>query len=310
MNLGDVNIKIETATDSYPILSAGTLVDEGNDDIVIKREIFNTSNTLIRYNTNSIEGPFRAKAVPYSPLIIRNPSGQTQYLFPSDSTQAYKITIPTIAGTPEFAFYGSTNWYSIDAIDKFITEGHTLTVNSQFFTDIVSSSGAKNSCNTWALNVPSVKQVSLTSSNFSGNINLSNTDNSYYPNLDSVNIQNSKINFTTSGTNISSIIATNMQAGSSINCTNSDNLSNVHLSGNLNSIIIDAWDEEIDIPTDNSYIGCTNIIITNRRFDKVRVNIKNAENLTTLRLINCTGLSIYKCPNLETISIEIINSAD
>ena len=287
----------------YKILSPTVELDRNNKDIILFREIFIDSQEYVSFNSDNIQGNVTLTGVPYSPMAIYN-QGQApiMYLLPNTNDEL-KISIPYISGNPYYKFYGSTNWYSLDPIDKFITNGHTLTINSEYFSELRSSNQSRISCNSWSLNIPSIKNISLTSNNFSGSIDLSNDEHGYYPNLTSVDISNTAINFTSTNTDLITLIAKNMRSGASINCTNTSSLNNVQLSGNISSIIIDAWSENIRIPYDNTSIGATNITITNKKFENVFVEIYNAQNLETLVLDNCTGLKITNCPNLKTLVI-------
>ena len=303
MNISGINQKI----DKYYILGPNSGdVDQENTDILLFREIFRNPGVDERLRFSK-PGTFTfgVKSIPYSPLIIQIDNTKSfLYLSPPNNEQYYLTVEGGYGGEPYISYYGSTNWYFLSDINKFISDSHSLTVNSDYFTELNGSGGNDTtSCTNWNLTTPAIKNISLTNKLYGGNLIFDENESSKYPNLNKVNISNSSINFTTNGTNLSTLIANNMQ-GSTIKCTNVNKLSNVSLSGKFGNIIIEAWSENIHLPAEGyGNIDCSNITITNKRFNTVNVYINNNATLTDITLENCTLLSLINCPKVQKIII-------
>ena len=296
MNISSLQLGIN----EYQVLSPNENdVDKLNSDILVFREIFtNNMNEKLRYTGNGTM-IFGVNSIPYSPLIVQVDSASTLYLFPANAKQ-YNLQVTAGMGQPQISFYGSTNWYSLSEINNFITDTHSLTINSDYFTDLLGNGG--QSCNSWKLNVPAIKNISLTSKLYNGTIELNTL--SAYPNLNTVNISNSSIIFKTSETGITSLIANNMQ-GSSIECKNVNKLTNVSLSGKFDNINIEAWQENIVLPSDGSgRFDCIDISISNTRLNNANITIYNNSTLKRIKLVDCTSLTLINCPNVEKIIID------
>ena len=299
MNMGQLQMDINGIEVLKPNSSS---ISYNNDDIIILREIFSTSNDLRYTNPGAIQ--FNVNAIPYSPIIINIDNNDNRlYLFPSDKKE-HTIELKNMQGQPKITYYGSSNWYSLDSIVPFINEnsGGSLSINSNYFNNLV---GKTQKCEQWVLNTPSIKNIELTSSNYKGSLRFDNSQGeANYPNLDSINISNSSISLYTNSTNISTLIA-NYMKNVSITCLNVNSLSNVSLSGSFTSIEIDAWDENIYLPS-NTYASfeCPEILIRNTRFEQVNVYIQNSTSLKTLTLDNCSSLTIDNCPNVKEIRLD------
>lgn len=303
MNISGINQKIG----NYYILGPNSGdVDQENTDILLFREIFRNPGVDERLRFSK-PGTFTfgVKSIPYSPLIIQIDNTKSFiYLSPPNNEQYYLTVEGGYGGEPYISYYGSTNWYFLSDINKFISDSHSLTVNSDYFTELNGSGGNDTtSCTNWNLTTPAIKNISLTNKLYGGNLIFDENESSKYPNLNKVNISNSSINFTTNGTNLSTLIANNMQ-GSTIKCTNVNKLSNVSLSGKFGNIVIEAWSENIHLPAEGyGNIDCPNIKITNKRFNTVNVYINNNATLTDITLENCTSLSLINCPKVQEIII-------
>jgi len=152
-----------------------------------------------------------------------------------------QLTLAT-TGTQHLLIGGSALWTYVNTIDPFISEGK-LRLVSDYFTTIYGTNGT---CHDWTdIKVPSIREVTLISKNYSGELKFDNTN----PNLQKVNINNSAIKLEISGSDLNTINATNMQSGAEVKVTNTYTLTNVSLNGEFETLTIPAWKQKIYLPT-------------------------------------------------------------
>jgi hypothetical protein len=86
---------------------------------------------------------------------------------------------------------GSNSWTAIKNIDNIIPGSGDFSITSDKINELIGYSGTVNK---WTINMPALKNVVLTSPNYSGTLSLKHSNNNpNFPNLESINISNSKI---------------------------------------------------------------------------------------------------------------------
>ena len=230
----------------YAPYSSNNLVDRTNEDIYVIQDIFSTSSQGNQYS--NLDTSVSVKAMPYAPLIVNATNITNRYIFPN-TNDGYLLNIRT-SGNQWTMFGGSPLWTEINTINPFITKNKTLTVNSKLFTNLVGNNLAY--CNTWNLTTPSLKTISLTGPNYSGNLTFNSTG-SYveYPNLTDITISGTNIRLSVNNAYVETINAINMKSSSSINISNVSTLKTVNINGSMSSLTIPSWKNGgIYFPTD------------------------------------------------------------
>lgn len=131
-----------------------------------------------------------------------------------------------------------------------------------------------------------------------------------FPNLKSINISGTKIQLTVNNESPTKLTATNMKSGSKIDISNVSTLTDVSISGELTSLNIPSWKNNIVLPTtytssNNASWSCNSITITNdqNKYPDNTLTIRNNKTLASLSFSGFKNVYVYNCPNLNTISI-------
>lgn len=288
---------IEPTLNEYPS-------DNPNDnpDVYVANHIFGNNPVALNGKINTV-----IRALDNSPLFILGNDGSVKVFFLEDSINYYNIYADT-NGLNQYTFGGSSSWLELSDINWI---NKTLTINSDKLTNLVGSSG---SIDTWVINLPSIETIKLTSSKYSGNLNIPEVA----PNLTDIDISGTKIQLAVDNKpSLKNIKAYGCDSASLrvVNCSNLEkidlsggsfgaiNIDNVPHSINWNgikatSIELSTIKESLDC-TINSNSSCTGINLT--KFDTV--DIQNCSKLNTLEVYNAKKVKVSGCPNLTKIVI-------
>lgn len=272
-----------------------------NDDVQIMKSI------LPQDQTYDPSYHIIIKAPDYTPLIVSYIEKTYRYLL-NNNQNYYSIPIPGSGGASErITFYGSTLWTYLHDIN-FLSA--TCSLSSKYLENLYGDSGTIGS---WSLNLPSLKKIRLTSQNYSGNLTI----NENFPNIQSIDISDSKINLNLRDSKIQSLNLSRIQSSSLLiqNCNQLNDiqgLSNVSISQTcslelqqsfsfLNSNIKQLTVKGINsltIQNDNTMTQ-----LTASGFSTI--NIQNCESLDTVIQQNQNIASIYinNCQNLKNVVI-------
>ena len=285
-----------------------------NDDIIILKDIFSANGGSGVQLSGFIS--FQIRCPEFSPLQIYNQIGSVHenFIVGGEKNQQIEFT-PT--GVQNVKLGGSQAWSYLQDINWISTSG--LYITSDKLENITGNSGKFTSLQ---LHTPNVKDISLTSRNYSGNLLLDGTDN--YPNLSSINISGSQISLTANNLNIKSLNISNMDAAnSSVVITNCDFISSLSTTNtrlrslqigglkgklkdftlsrtNIDNIIITAGEAggtfrlSNDLTVTSLTVGdFQKVIIENcPKLTKVFLNKGIVQNIEELQILNCTNESI------------------
>jgi len=297
-NINSIN-DLLTARISAPMVTNETVVDKNNKDIYVLHDVFSDNNVGAQYA--NVSSSVTAKAKPFAPLIIVTPNVTSRYMFPDDEERACGFNVRT-SGNQTVLFGGSALWTEISSINPFITQANAFSITSDYFTNITGTGGA--TCGQWTFNTPSLKSLSLTNNDertfYTGNISFEGVEN--YPNLSSVRIDGTGIQLNISNSNISSISALRMKTGARLNVTNTPNISDIKVSGEVGNLSLPGWGTNIAIPYSGE-INSTSIQVHNTKYPRASITISNAPLLETLNLTGFSKVVIFGCPKLKTITL-------
>lgn len=291
----------------YAPYASNNLVDSTNDDIYVLKDIFSTTSNGNQYA--QLNTSVTVKSRPYAPLIMRSSNAASRYIFPKDNDPCI-INLRT-SGNQYLLYGGSSLWTELNTINPFITSNKTLTVRSKYFTNLVGNNSAQ--CSSWQLSTPSLKTISLTGSNYSGDLKFESTGGSVeYPNLTSITISGTNIKLSVNNAYVETINALNMKSSSVVNISNVTTLkpNNVNINGNMSSLNIPAWQRDIYFPTNyptnhNAVLNCASITVTNNvsLYPNNRLYVYNNDTLTQLTVTGFSEVYVEKCPKLSKIII-------
>lgn len=303
-----------------------------NDDVVILKDIFSAGGGSGVQLSGFVS--FQIRCPEFSPLQIYNQIGSVHenYILGGDKNQQVEFT-PT--GVQNVKLGGSQAWTYLQDINWITTSG--LYITSDKLENITGSSGKFTSLQ---LKTPNVKTISLTSSNYSGSLQLDGVDN--YPNLSEINISGSQINLTANNLNVKKININNMNAqNSEVTITNCDSIeqlstSNVrlrslHIEGlkgtlknfslsntNINSITVKGGETggTFTLIGDQTVTSVSigdfqKVVIQNcPKLTKVTINQKTIQDVEELQIINCqaTGLAITSEASSTAGKVTLSNS--
>ena len=299
-NINSIN-DLLTSRIMAPMVTDGEAVDTNNQDIYVLHDIFSTNTVGSQYA--NVQSSVTAKAKSFAPLIVKTPNVTSRYMFPKDENQECGFNVRT-SGNQTVLFGGSALWTELSSINPFITGTGSFAINSDYLTTIIGTGGAP--CNSWTFNTPSLKSLSLTNTDlktplYSGNIVFDGVEN--FPNLRSVKVDGTSINLTISNSNVTNISALGMKSGSRLRVTNTPNIADIRVSGNVGDLSLPGWGSEIRIPYDSSSINSGTITVQNTRYPNASITITNAPNLNTLILAGFSKIVISGCPKLTTVKI-------
>lgn len=267
-----------------------TVTLSDNPDVYLFSDIFSNGTTGIPRNQDM---RFTVTAPDYSPLVARSASKYIWYIF-EDSNTAYETYVPS-DGTSVIILGGSQLWRTLNSIDSFVISktdpNSSFIFDSNIIEHMIGSSGTQTG--NWVVNGPSLEEISLTSSNYSGTLSL---NNSFYS-LNSVNISNSKISLSARECPIKTVIARNVKGNTNIEIVNCSNLQNVDLTGATlqKCEIRPAWTDNINF----SNVYAKNVILESKT--PGTFTAKSNASLTDVTLTNFETINIDNCSNLKTV---------
>ena len=283
---------------------------ENNSDIIILRDIFSTDTSKGIQLSGNIK--FQIRCPEFSPLQITTPNEYYRYILGGDYNQ--QVEFSTV-GSQVTTFGGSQAWTYLQNIN-WINTNNSLTISSDKLENITGNSGKFTSL---SLNTPNVKVIELTSPNYSGQLNLSNSSN--FPNLQRVDISKSKISLSASNLNITELNLSYMSApNASVKVIDCFNLQTLSISNTtLQSLEITGLNDNLkDLTLNTSKIGTIKVscskpggtfilsndsLVTNvtvegfkvvkitncHKLNKLTINQSKIQNLEELQVINCQG---------------------
>lgn len=285
-NVNKVNINITTTIPEKQ--NEVTLTD--NPDVYLFSDIFSNGTTGLQRNQDM---RFTVTAPDYSPLVARYGNDYKWYIF-EDSNIAYETYVPS-NGTQYIILGGSQLWRTLDSIDSFVISktdpNSSFIFDSNIIEHMIGSSGTQTG--NWVVNGPSLEEISLTSSNYSGTLAL---NNSFYS-LNSVNISNSKISLSARECPIKTVIARNVKGNANVEIVNCSNLQSVDLTGATlqKCEIRPAWTDNINF----SSVYAKNVILESKT--PGAFTAKSNASLTDVTLTNFETINIDNCSNLKSV---------
>lgn len=211
---------------------------KNNSDVTICRDIFAGGGTK---TYNKLD--FTVSAPDFTPLVIQSANSVYRYLLNKSSVK-YRIINNIESSGVHYALGGSGSWNYLKSIDPAAT-GDILSVESDNLTSLNGNSGTITG---WNLKVPSLKELHLNSSNYSGNLTFqpeitSSGEVDKFPNLSVIDISGSKVGLTINKENVTRIDASNLKGSDVLSIKNCKKLTSLSLSGDINSIDITNWTE-------------------------------------------------------------------
>ena len=123
---------------------------------------------------------------------------------------------------------GSSLWTELDNINCFNT---SCSINSKLLTTL---NGTEGSISNWIINMPSIRTLSLTSSEYSGELILGEE----CADLTEIDVSNSKLNVQLNSLKSLTKVTSSNSNGVSLNITNCNNINELNLSGKFGSIFL------------------------------------------------------------------------
>lgn len=293
LNIGSANVKLKPSEDFryYEQRPMGD-VDKSNPDIFVIRDIFSSGK-------NQINGDLRftVQAPDFSPLLITRGNVVSRYLL-ADSNYKYEVNAGN-AGTNAVTIGGSALWTYLDSINSFIQNKMEISSNR-----LKNISGTTGTVGEWSLTLPALQTITLTSANYSGDLEFDASLGDKFPNLRTIDISNSGISLKVRNENIETVTAIGVGLSSStapsFEITECRKLSNVQVRGSrFSKFIVDpVWEKNIVLKGNRmKYIdlGC--------REDNPSTLTLSDEAVTSLRITNFSEVTIEDCPLLEEIVI-------
>ena len=298
-NINSIN-DLLTDRISAPMVTDNNIVDRTNKDIYVLHDIFSDSTVGAQYA--NVNAAVTAKAKAYAPLIIQTPNTSSRFMFPDNETTECGFSVRT-SGNQTVLFGGSALWTEISSINPFITDSGSFSITSDYFSSIMGTGGAY--CSSWTFNTPGLKSLSLINGDdrtyYTGNITFSGVEN--YPNLSSVRVDGTGIYLTITNSNVMSVSALRMKSGSRLAISNTPNISEIKVSGDVGDLTLPGWGTDIAIPYDGTEINSGEITVNNLKYPGAKITISNAPNLQKLTLTGFASISISGCPKLTSIVI-------
>lgn len=263
---------------------------ENNEDIVILKDIFSANGGAGVQLAGNVS--FQIQCPEFSPLQIYNPVGfRRNYILGGENKQQVQFTT---TGTQAFKLGGSQAWTYLQNINWIATEA--LYITSDKLQNITGTSGKFTSLQ---LHTPNVKTIQLTSSNYSGLLNLNGISN--YPNLHSIDISGSKIGLTVDGLNIKNLNISNMNAPTAnVQIKNCEYLTSLNTTNTkLKSLTILGLKGKLkDITLNTTNINSINI---SGGEPGGRFILENDNTVESVTISNFQTVQIRHCPNLTKV---------
>ena len=296
-NLGKETVllqKVDEENSYYePTCSLDTL--NRNPDIQILHDIFSPIDENGISTTLNREGElkFRVRAKNYTPLIHKHANIIDRFLLENENV-TYEISV-VYNGNQTSKFGGSDGWTYLDSLNSFINtlqNKGAFSVKTKKLEYLEGTSGTLTG--SIKLDIPSTRDLILTSPGYECKVSI---DSKFY-NLTNVDISNTKIDLTVSGSNVATITADNVSSPA-ITLSSCNNLKTVSL---VNATIdkftaTPVWDSVKD-----------NLNLTNTKIKELvlrghggTLTINNSSTLKSLTFSGFSSVTITGCPNLENI---------
>ena len=274
-----------------------------NTDVYLLHEIFGGGAAGKQYpqGARTIE----ITANEYTPLVVVN-AGKNyhRYLFPR-TPEALLLNVQ-VNGLETVGYLGSQQWQKISSINGFITNDKSFSVASDYLDAIIGDSGT---CNTFDIQCPALKTLSLTSPNYNISQFIIDGSNPNYMNLDSIDVSNTNADITIKDLTIKSVIAQNMVEGAALRLQNLSALTTCQVSGTFKTLVLEAWNDNISLPS-NGVLNVDTLDISNGNISKPRFNTSDSVTINIsggtmkrINLTNFTDINIEKTNKLYQLNI-------
>ena len=305
-NVNGISDKLTTNYSAPYTASKYKNMDQSNEDVFVLHDIF--SLTQVQYA--SLDYNVTVTSRPYAPLILDGTNHSSRYIFPDDG-QPVLVNLAT-DGNQYLTIGGSALWTDLSTINPFITKDAKIRVHSKYFTTLLGTSGI---CNSWDIETPSLRKVSLTNNrNYSGILTLAQdaeTNPVGFPNLDEVDVSGTALSLTIDTCPVTIVKANNM-VGGDIAIANVSTLQTLEVYGKIKTLTTPAWKRDITFPTNYSSsntsarLDCGEINITSN-FDGATLYITNNADLSKLTAKGFKTITIRNCPKLKEVHIQDTN---
>ena len=267
--------------------------DITNPDIISRQSAFGTLNRLTSTPTISL------KAKDYNiTTFTSNNQDKGFYLF-VNSNNTYKIQ-PNVFGSQQINFLGSKEWTWISDIN-FYTQSNSeaISITSDYLQNIKATAG--NTAGIWTIKCPALKTIELDGQDISGTINLPKSDSENMPNLENIDVSNTKVSLIIENSSVKTINYSNVNA-QNLTITNCSNL----ISVNLNNVTLSS-------SASLTYTWGSNLRISNTNIKQLKVTAtkENSEfylstdnSITNITLIGFKKVTINNCSKLQKVTIQ------
>ena len=216
-----------------------------------------------------------------------------------NSNNTYKIQ-PNVFGSQQINFLGSKEWTWISDIN-FYTQSNSeaISITSDYLQNIKATAG--NTAGIWTIKCPALKTIELDGQDISGTINLPKSDSENMPNLENIDVSNTKVSLIIENSSVKTINYSNVNA-QNLTITNCSNL----ISVNLNNVTLSS-------SASLTYTWGSNLRISNTNIKQLKVTAtkENSEfylstdnSITNITLIGFKKVTINNCPKLQKVTIQ------
>lgn len=279
---------------------------KANPDVEILRDIFTQDSAGGKqYNVNLTT---KIKTLPLSPLLISTSNKIIgRYLFEEGGDTEYEINIKT-DGNQFLTLMGSSTWTYIQDMSAFMT--NPMYVKSDYLQRIYASS-SNTEINQWTFNVPNLRELTLSSANFKGEISnmveVNKVQTNVFPNLQNIDISRSGISLALEQSNVINVTASNINANY-MTLTNNSMLEKLTMTNaRLNSFTLRPVPE--GLYTSNTFTVPSTWNIKEMQIEGTAtadttgktLSITNNNTLEVLRVAGFNEIKINNCPKLKSI---------
>ena len=266
-------------------------LDMSNSDNYMTRDIFSTNNQAPKYpqNNSTIEVTAESRAI----SIIKFSTTSIKHIIFPQNSEPLKIPLD-IVGNNQAWFYGSQQWTKINNINNIIADGGNLSLTSDNLNEISANSGTLSTGIT--MHCPAITNIELTSPSFNSlNFNIDGTTDTYYRNLSTINLSNTKTTTVIlQKINLAKLILNNMK-GCNLTFTGLTNLSDCQLSGNFSTFNIECWNSY----DSSSEKNINNLSGINMDFSQT-MKVSNPTTADNKLLYNNAEINISNCEIYKT----------
>lgn len=255
-----------------------------NEDIYVIHSIFGDQ---ARFQGN-IE--FIVKSQDFSPIFITSSGGNPEKMLLTDKLvdiHDYYRIYSNRTGNNAINIGGSSLWTELDNINCFNT---SCSINSKLLTTL---NGTEGSISNWIINMPSIRTLSLTSSEYSGELILGEE----CADLTEIDVSNSKLNVQLNSLKSLTKVTSSNSNGVSLNITNCNNINELNLSGKFGSIFLG------EVPNSLTLNGLKTTSLNLTTSKGVDIKITNDTTVTAITLSGFQNIIIENCPKLKTVTI-------